>query len=220
MLASFFLQSVDVVAAVFWLPSGVWFFFNPMDCSLPGFSVHGISQARMLEWVVLSSSRRSSRPRDRTHVSCIGRQIVYHWATRQVHQACTANYEALSMCRHFVGTEDRASREQKEGFPGGHSLQGKTDEKKSTIRSALEEEDILIVGAEDHRGEERERLSAKGKGWLAENREVAWGKDTPGRGTSGCKEQRPGLSPMCLRSSNGAEGGSLVCGWGEGHSEI
>ena len=38
------------------------------------------------------------------------------------------------------------------------------DEKKSTIRSALEEVDILVVGAEDHRGEEREGVSAKGKG--------------------------------------------------------
>ena len=44
---------------------------NPMGCSLPGFSVHGILQARMLEWVFSSSSRESSLPRDRTQVSCI-----------------------------------------------------------------------------------------------------------------------------------------------------
>ena len=44
----------------------------PMDCSLPGFSVYGISQARILEWVAISFSRGSSRPRDRTHTSCIG----------------------------------------------------------------------------------------------------------------------------------------------------
>ena len=42
---------------------------NPMDCSLPGSSVHGISQARILEWVAIFSSRGSSHPRDRTHVS-------------------------------------------------------------------------------------------------------------------------------------------------------
>ena len=42
-----------------------------MDCSLPGFSVHGIFQARVLEWVAISFSRGSSRPRDRTQVSCI-----------------------------------------------------------------------------------------------------------------------------------------------------
>ena len=37
---------------------------DPMACSLPGFSVHGIFQARILEWVTISFSRRSSRPRD------------------------------------------------------------------------------------------------------------------------------------------------------------
>ena len=43
----------------------------PMDCSLPGFSVHGIFQARVLEWVAISFSRGLSRPRDWTWVSCI-----------------------------------------------------------------------------------------------------------------------------------------------------
>ena len=42
-----------------------------MDHSLPGFSVHGILQARILEWVAMSSSRGSSQPRDQTHVSYI-----------------------------------------------------------------------------------------------------------------------------------------------------
>ena len=44
---------------------------NPIDCSPPGFSVHGILQARILEWVAISFSRGSSQPRDRTRVSCI-----------------------------------------------------------------------------------------------------------------------------------------------------
>ena len=44
---------------------------DPMDCSLPGSSLHGILQARVLEWVVISFSRGSSRPRDRTQVSRI-----------------------------------------------------------------------------------------------------------------------------------------------------
>ena len=50
------------------------------DCSPPGFSVHGILQARMLEWVPLPSSRGSSRPRIEpvSHVSCIGRRVLYH----------------------------------------------------------------------------------------------------------------------------------------------
>ena len=44
---------------------------DPMDCSPPGSSVHGILQARILEWVAMPSSRGSSQPRDRTHVSCL-----------------------------------------------------------------------------------------------------------------------------------------------------
>ena len=44
---------------------------DPMDCSLLGSSVHGISQARILEWVAIPFSRGSSQPRDWTQVSCI-----------------------------------------------------------------------------------------------------------------------------------------------------
>ena len=44
---------------------------NSMDYSPPGFPVHGILQARILEWVAISSSRGSSQPRDQTQVSCI-----------------------------------------------------------------------------------------------------------------------------------------------------
>ena len=51
---------------------------DPMDCSPLGSSVHGISQARILEWVAISFSRGYSQPRDRTHISCIGRWILYH----------------------------------------------------------------------------------------------------------------------------------------------
>ena len=50
-------------------------FCNPMDCSLPGSSVHGILQARILEWVAVPCSKRSSWPRDQTCISyifCIG----------------------------------------------------------------------------------------------------------------------------------------------------
>ena len=53
---------------------------DPVDCSLLGSSVHGILQARILEWVAKPSSRRSSRPRDQTHISyisCIGRRVLY-----------------------------------------------------------------------------------------------------------------------------------------------
>ena len=42
-----------------------------MDCSLPGSSIHGVLQARILEWVAISSSRRSSQPRAQTRISCV-----------------------------------------------------------------------------------------------------------------------------------------------------
>ena len=54
---------------------------SPMDCSPPGTSVHGISQARTPEQVAIPFSRESSQPRDWTHAFCIGRWIPYHWAT-------------------------------------------------------------------------------------------------------------------------------------------
>ena len=56
-------------------------FCGPIDCGLSGSSVHGILQARILEWVAISSSGGSFQPRDRTHissVSCIDRQVLYH----------------------------------------------------------------------------------------------------------------------------------------------
>ena len=46
-------------------------FCDSMDCSTAGSSVHGIFQARILEWVAMPASRGSSRARDQTHISCI-----------------------------------------------------------------------------------------------------------------------------------------------------
>ena len=69
-----------------------------MDCSPPGSSIHGIFQSRILEWVAISSSRGSSRPRDWTCVSCTGRWILYHWATGEAlfHTATAA--KSLQSC--------------------------------------------------------------------------------------------------------------------------
>ena len=57
---------------------------DTMDWSLPGFSVHGISQGSLLEWIAISFYRDSSQLRDWTCVSCIGRWVLYHWAPREV----------------------------------------------------------------------------------------------------------------------------------------
>ena len=56
---------------------------DPMDCSLPGSSVHGILQVSILEWIVMPSSRGSSQPRDRTRVSHMAGGFFTVWATRK-----------------------------------------------------------------------------------------------------------------------------------------
>ena len=69
---------------------------NPMDCSLPGFSIHGIFQARILEWVAISFSRGSSQPRDQTPVSRIAAV-----AAAKLLQACPTLCDPISG-RHFT----------------------------------------------------------------------------------------------------------------------
>ena len=69
-----------------------------MDHSPPRSSVHGIVQARILEWVAISSSRGSSWPRDQTcvsWVSWIGKRVLYHCATWEalMHQWMNSNHE-------------------------------------------------------------------------------------------------------------------------------
>ena len=59
---------------------------DPIDCSLPGSSVHGIFQARVLEWVAISFSRGSSQSKDRTRVSCIAGRCFTIWATREAQE--------------------------------------------------------------------------------------------------------------------------------------
>ena len=69
---------------------------DPMDCSLPGSSIHGVFQARILEQVAISFSRGSSRPRDQTKVSgIVGR--LYHLS----HQGIQ-NWKSLSCVQLFV----------------------------------------------------------------------------------------------------------------------
>ena len=57
---------------------------DPMDCSLPGFSVHGIFQARILEWIAIPISKGTSQPRDQTLVSCIAGKILYRLSYSEV----------------------------------------------------------------------------------------------------------------------------------------
>ena len=74
---------------------------DPMDCSLPGSSVHGIFQAIVLEWTAISFSRGSSQPRDQTRVSHIVDRRFTIWATQsnlQIH----CNFYQIAMA---VSTE-------------------------------------------------------------------------------------------------------------------
>ena len=57
---------------------------DPIDCSLPGSSVHGILQARILNWVAFPCSRKSFQPRDQTWVSCTAGKFFTVWATREM----------------------------------------------------------------------------------------------------------------------------------------
>ena len=63
---------------------------NPMDCSPPGSSVHGILQAQTLEWFAMSSSRGSFQPRDQTLVSCTAGRFFTIWATRKAYDRRTS----------------------------------------------------------------------------------------------------------------------------------
>ena len=68
---------------------------DAMDCSPSGFTVHGILQARILEWTAISFSRGSSQSRDWTCVSYIGRWILYLWTTKK------AQYTPCSLLKHI-----------------------------------------------------------------------------------------------------------------------
>ena len=66
---------------------------NPMDCSPPGSSVHGILQARILEWVAVPFSRGSLQPRNWTQVSLIASRFFTIWATREAQWLLEAGRE-------------------------------------------------------------------------------------------------------------------------------
>ena len=81
------IKSVDIYFSIFVMV----LFFSHLSCvqlfspwGLPDPSVHGISQARILERVAISFSRGSFWPRDWTNIFCVGSEILYHWTTREV----------------------------------------------------------------------------------------------------------------------------------------
>ena len=79
------LVCVCVCILVTQLSSNLW---SPTDCSPPGSSAHGILQAIILEWVVISFSRGSFQPRDRIWVSCIASRLFTVWVSRKALLTC------------------------------------------------------------------------------------------------------------------------------------
>ena len=84
---------------------------DPMDCCPPGSSVHGILQARILEWVAIPFSRGSSQPRDWTWVSCIAdrfftisttREAIYTSSKVKVAQSCLTLCDAMDYTVHGI----------------------------------------------------------------------------------------------------------------------
>ena len=82
--------------------------FDPMDYNLPRSSVHRIPQAKILKWVTISSSRRSSQPKDQTHVSyisCTGRWALYHQRPAKFSKINRAIYKSRLLLRTRLATE-------------------------------------------------------------------------------------------------------------------
>ena len=77
---------------------------DPMDCSPPGSSVHGILQARILEWIAIPFSRGSSWPYDQTWVYCVASRFFTIWATRKtwILTGCPTN---LTQFWHYLPWE-------------------------------------------------------------------------------------------------------------------
>ena len=94
LLTIIFTSQVVVVESL----SCVQLFCDPMDCSPPGTTAHGISHARTLEWVTISSFRGSSQPRYRTCISCgsyIGRWILHRGVTWEALEVYINTYRIL-----------------------------------------------------------------------------------------------------------------------------
>ena len=78
---------------------------NPIGCNLPSSSVHGILQARILEWVAISFSRGSSQPRDWAQVSYIAVRLFTDWTMREAQNHGQLIHYHPALCS-FVGSHD------------------------------------------------------------------------------------------------------------------
>ena len=105
-----------------------------MDSSPPGSSIHGIFQARILEWVAISFSRRSSLPRDWTQVSRIAGRFFTNWATRDENKKTTGGKVIKLKYQSYVLT-NRKSEKKKEKKDRNGEQNYQREEKKNTFQS-------------------------------------------------------------------------------------
>ena len=82
--------------------------WDPVNCSLPGSSVHGIIQARILEWVAIPFSRGSSQPRDWTQVSYTAGRFFTIWSPREAPLLCV--HFPLLQCRVMYVLKDQSGK--------------------------------------------------------------------------------------------------------------
>ena len=95
---------------------------DPVDCSPPGSSVHGILQARILEWVAISFSRGSSQPRDWTQVSCIAGRRFNLWTTREAPKPTMLSISQFSSIAQLCPTLYDPMNRSTPGLPVCHQL--------------------------------------------------------------------------------------------------
>ena len=104
------LQMVNVINIEWVCAQSCWTLCDPTDCSPPGSSVHGISQTRTLEWVAISSSRGSSRPRNQTHISCL-----LHWQVNSI-PLCYQFNTAICYIQKLLRVNPKSSHNKEKFF--------------------------------------------------------------------------------------------------------
>ena len=92
---------------------------NPMDSSMPGCSVIGILQGRILEWVAVTFSRRCSQPRNQTRVSCIAGTFLL---TELQGKPNEFQFSSVQFSRSVVSNSLRPHESQHPGLPVHHQL--------------------------------------------------------------------------------------------------
>ena len=95
---------------------------DPVDCSSPDSSVHGILQTRTLEWVAIPFSRGSSRPRNQTQISCIAGRFFTVWANKQEQQKPDLDFPSGS-----DGNESSCNVWDSSSIPGSGRFPGEGD---------------------------------------------------------------------------------------------